>query len=202
MHISEGILSTQMLAAGWAVAGVGVAVGLKKLDTDKIARVAFFSSAFFLASLVNVRIGPSSTHLSLIAPLGLVLGWSAFPAVMIALLLQALLLQFGGLLVLGANTVNIALPALIVYLLFGSHIRSSDGKVASVLGFLSGFLAVVLCAVGVAFFLGMTDANFMGIAGVIFAAHLPLAVVEGLITMFLVAFLKRISPDILMGVER
>ena len=77
MHISEGILSTQALAAGWAVAGVGTAVGLKKLNPDKIVRVAFSSSVFFLASLINVRLGPSSTHLSLIAPMGLVLGWSA-----------------------------------------------------------------------------------------------------------------------------
>ena len=62
MHISEGMLSSQMLTAGWAIAGVGTAIGLKKLDADKIVRVAFFSSAFFLASLINVPIPPSSTH--------------------------------------------------------------------------------------------------------------------------------------------
>ena len=86
------------------MAGAGLAIGLKKLNPDKIVRVSVFSSVFFLASLINVRLGPSSTHLSLLAPVGLVLGWSVFPAVMAALLLQAILLQFGGLLVLGANT--------------------------------------------------------------------------------------------------
>ena len=65
MHISEGMLSSQMLTAGWAIAGVGTAIGLKKLDADKIVRVAFFSSAFFLASLINVPIPPNSTLLVL-----------------------------------------------------------------------------------------------------------------------------------------
>ena len=44
MYISEGMLSFQMLTAGWAIAGVGTAIGLKKLDADKIVRVAFFSN--------------------------------------------------------------------------------------------------------------------------------------------------------------
>ena len=202
MHISEGFLSPQMLTTGWAIASVGVGVGLKKLNPDKIVRVAFFSSVFFLASLINVRIGPSSTHLSLIAPMGLILGWSAFPAVMIALLLQAFLLQFGGLLVLGANTVDIALPALIVYLLFAGPIRNGDGKAASIAAFAAGFLAVLLCALGVGFFLGVSDANFMGIVKLVFVAHLPLALIEGTITMFMVAFLKKTAPELLTGVER
>ncbi|MBQ3764179.1 MAG: energy-coupling factor ABC transporter permease, partial [Synergistaceae bacterium] len=66
MHISEGILSGGMLAAGWAGSIAGISYGLKKTDTSKIVQTALISSAFFLASLVNVRIGPSSTHLSLL----------------------------------------------------------------------------------------------------------------------------------------
>lgn len=202
MHISEGILSPQALAAGWAIAGVGTGIGLKKLDSDKIVRVAFFSSVFFLASLINVRIGPSSTHLSLIAPMGLVLGWSAFPAVMVALVLQAFLFHFGGILVLGANTVDIAVPALAVYLLFAVPIRRCNAKVAFVLAFIAGALAVLLCALGVGAFLGMTNENFMGIAKTVFVAHLPLALIEGAITAFMVAYMKRSAPELLMGVER
>jgi cobalt/nickel transport system permease protein len=197
MHISEGVLSPQALAAGWAIAGAGVALGLKKLDPDKIVRVAVFSSVFFLASLVNVRIGPASTHLSLLAPVGLVLGWSVFPAVLTALLLQAVLLQFGGLLVLGANTVDMALPALAVYLLFAAPIRRSGALAASVLSFAAGFCAVVMGAIGTGIFLQFSASGFAGTAWAIFAAHLPLAVAEGVITLFMVEFLKKTAPDIL-----
>ena len=202
MHISEGMLSSQMLTAGWAIAGVGTAIGLKKLDADKIVRVAFFSSAFFLASLINVPIPPSSTHLSLIAPMGLVLGWSAFPAVMVALILQALLFQFGGLVVLGVNTVDVAVPALAAYLLFAVPIRRSSGRTAFVLAFLAGFLAVMLCALGVEIFLRGTDTNLSVIANTVFLAHIPFALIEGAITAFMVAYMKRAAPDLLMGVER
>jgi cobalt/nickel transport system permease protein len=197
MHISEGFLSPQALAAGWVAAGIGTAVGLKKMNPDKIVRVAVFSSVFFLASLVNVRIGPSSTHLSLIAPVGLVLGWSVFPALLTALLLQAVLLQFGGLLVLGVNTTDMALPGLIVYLLFSAQIRKSSGPAAAALSFAAGFLAVVLAAAGAGLLLTLSDPGLAGAVKVLLAAHLPLALAEGAITLFMVGFLKKTAPDIL-----
>lgn len=202
MHISEGFLSPQTLAAGWAIAGVGLSVGLRRMNMDKIVPVAAMSSVFFLASLINVRVGPSSTHLSMIAPIGLILGWCSFPAVMTALLLQAVLFQFGGLLVLGVNTVTIALPALIVNRLFARAIRGGGRAASAAAAFAAGFLAVVLCAVGVGCFLGFSDAGFLGAAKVVLLAHLPLAVIEGVVTVFLAAFLKRVAPDILSGVEK
>jgi cobalt/nickel transport system permease protein len=197
MHIHEGFLSPQMLAVGWMAAGVGAAVGLKRMDSDKIVRTAVFSSVFFLASLISVRIGPGSTHLSLLAPVGLVLGWSVFPAMLVALLLQAVLLQFGGLLVLGANTTDMALPGLIVWLLFSKPIRQRSSFTASILAFAAGFLAVILGALGTGIFLGLSDPALLGAVGVLLAAHLPLALVEGAVTLFMVGFLKRTAPDIL-----
>ncbi|MDR3265842.1 MAG: cobalt transporter CbiM [Synergistaceae bacterium] len=202
MHISEGFLTPQMLAAGWAVAGVGAVVGLKKMDPDKIVRVAVFSSVFFLASLINVRVGPGSTHLSLLAPMGLVLGWSVFPAVLVALLLQAVLLQFGGILVLGANTVNMALPGLVVHLLFSGAILRSGDIAAAAFSFAAGFLAVILGALGVGFFLNLSDPGMTGAVKVLFVAHVPLALIEGAVTLFMVGFLRKTAPDILTGVEK
>ena len=199
MHISEGVLSAGALAAGWAVAGTGVAVGLKKIDTDKIARVSLMSSAFFLASLVNIRIGPGSTHLSLIAPMGLILGWAAFPAIMAALLLQALLFGFGGLLVLGPNTANMAVPAVAAFLLFSGPIRRAHGKLAACIAFAAGALAVLTAAAGVGLFLGFSDENFIGAAKILFAAHVPLAVIEGFVTAFMVLWLKKAAPEFLDG---
>jgi cobalt/nickel transport system permease protein len=201
MHISEGFLSPQMLAAGWVITGAGTAVGLKKLDPDKIVRVAVFSSVFFLSSLIYIPIGPSSTHLSLIGPIGLLLGWSAFPGVLVALLLQAMLLRFGGFVVLGANTATIALPALIVYLLFSAPIRRSSAKTAAVLSFAAGFVAVALCVAGIIFFLVLSDARFLNTAKVLASAHVFLALIEGAVTLFMVGFLRKTAPDILDGVS-
>ncbi len=198
MHISEGILSAGVLAAGWAGTCAFTAIGLKKSDTSRIVRTALVSSAFFLASLVNVRIGPSSTHLTLLAPMGLLLGWGVFPAVLTALLLQAVLFHFGGLLVLGVNTFVMGSAALSVYVLFGRFIRESKNRaVILCVSFIAGGLAVILGAVLVGACLGLTDSNFLNAAKVLVIAHVPVAVIEGAVTSFLVMWLKRSVPDFL-----
>lgn len=195
MHISEGILSMGVLLAGWAGTSAGVAVGLKRTDSSKIVRTALISSAFFLASLVNIRIGPSSTHLTLLAPMGLILGWGVFPAVLAALTLQAVLFHFGGLVVLGVNTFIMGASALSVYLVFGRAVRES--KRGAVLSFLAGGLAVLLAAGLAGVSLAMTDPNFLNAAKVLIIAHIPLAIIEGAVTVFMVSWLKKSAPEFL-----
>ena len=101
MHISEGVLSPPVLLAGAAVAAVGTAIGLKKLDYDRIMTVSLLTATFFVASLIHVPIGPGNVHLILGGLMGIILGWSCFPAILVALLLQSLFFNFGGLLVWG-----------------------------------------------------------------------------------------------------
>ena len=108
MHIAEGVLSPAVLATGYALTAAGTALGLKKLDYDRLMTVAILAAAFFVGSLIHVPIGLTSAHLILNGLLGVLLGWAAFPAILVALGLQALLFQFGGLIVLGVNTFTMA----------------------------------------------------------------------------------------------
>ena len=198
MHISEGILSGGVLAVGWAGTIAGVSYGLKKTNPDKIIQTALISSAFFLASLVNIRIGPSSTHLTLLAPMGLILGHAVFPAVFTALLLQALLFGFGGILVLGANAFVMGSASLVTHIIFGRAIRESAVRTRVItLSFMAGAFAVVIAAVIAGMFLMMTDANFSGAVKVLLMAHIPVEIVEGIVTAFLVMWLKKSAPEFL-----
>ena len=198
MHISDGILSGGVLAMGWAGTAAGVSFGLKKTDPDKIIQTALISSAFFLASLVNVRIGPSSTHLTLLAPMGLILGHAVFPAVIVALLLQALLFGFGGILVLGANTFVMGAASLVTYIIFGKAVRESSGRVKVIaLSFMAGVVAVVIAAVIAGMFLMITDSDFSGAVKLLLMANIPVALIEGAVTSFLVIWLKRSAPEFL-----
>ena len=138
MHISEGILSGPVLFSGMAIAAVGTAIGLKKLDYDRIPQAGILSACFFVASLIHVPIGPSSVHLILNGIIGLLLGWGAFPVILVALALQAFFFQFGGITTLGVNTIIMALPAIICYLIFSRTLRISPG-IALISGFLCGF---------------------------------------------------------------
>ena len=195
MHISEGILSAPVLISGGAVAAVGTYIGLKKIDLDQIMPVALLSSAFFVAGLVHVPIGPGSVHLMLIGLLGVMLGWAAFPAILIALFLQALFFQFGGLAVLGVNTVTMSAPAVCCYYLTRPWMDNS--KTRPFAAFFAGFFAILLASLLVSCALALTDTGFMTAAELIIAANVPVMFIEGCITLFTVSFLAKVQPEIL-----
>jgi len=196
MHISEGILSAPVLTGGAVLTAVGTAVGLKKLDYERIMTVSLLAATFFVASLIHVPLGPGSVHLLLGGLLGLILGWSAFPAIVVALCLQALFFQYGGIIVLGVNAVIIGGPAVLCGLLFHSRISGSK-KQQMAAGFLAGFCAMFLSALLMAAALFLSDQGFLKVASLVLAGHLPVMLVEGLVTMFIVTFLARVQPEIL-----
>jgi cobalt/nickel transport system permease protein len=201
MHISEGVLSGPVLVAGAAVALTGTAIGLKKLELDQVPQAGMLSAAFFVASLIHVPIGPSNVHLILNGIVGLLLGWAAFPAILTALLLQAMMFQFGGITTLGVNTVIMALPALVCYMLFRPFVLKSP-RLALPAAFACGAGSVFLGAVLVGASLMFTESGFFEVAGLVVTAHLPVMVIEGIITVFCVAFLKKVKPDLLRGEPR
>ncbi len=200
MHISEGVLSAPVLVTGAALAAVGISVGLKKMDHEKIPQVAVLSSAFFVASLIHVPIGPSSVHLILNGINGLLLGWMCFPSILVALALQAILFQFGGITVLGVNTVTMALPGVICYYLFSRLVNREKSLISLTAAFACGFLSVLFSGILVATSLLFTEQSFMSVAKLIILAHLPVMIIEGIITLFCVAFLKRVKPELLGGI--
>lgn len=198
MHISEGVLSPAVLAAGAGLSAVGTAIGLKKMDYEAIPRVAILSAAFFVATLIHVPVGPVGLHLVLNGLMGLLLGWMAVPAILIALFLQALLFQFGGLTVLGVNTVIMAVPAVVCYCLFRPWLRR-PGALAGVAAFGCGFTAIFLSALLVAVALIGTGQAFVKVAELAVLAHVPVMVMEGVITLLVFWFLQKVRPEMLEG---
>jgi cobalt/nickel transport system permease protein len=198
MHISEGILSGPVLISGIALAAAGTAIGLRKLNYDRIPRAAILSAAFFVASLIHVPIGPSSVHLILNGIVGLLLGWGAFPVILVALALQALFFQFGGITTLGVNTMIMAFPAVLGYYLFGPLVRRRPG-IALPAAFACGAFSVFLGAILVGLALTFTEQSFLKVAAMVAAAHIPVMIIEGIITAFCVAFLKKVQPEMLPG---
>jgi cobalt/nickel transport system permease protein len=186
--------------AGAAVTTVGTAIGLKKLDYDHIMTVSLLTATFFVASLIHVPIGPGNVHLVLGGLMGVVLGWSCFPAIMIALLLQSLFFNFGGLVVLGVNTTIMALPALVCFYLFRPWLEKNGHK-RKFAAFAAGFFAICLSSLIMALALWSTDKGFVQVARLVIAAHIPLMIIEGIITMFTVSFLAKVQPEFL-GIGR
>jgi cobalt/nickel transport system permease protein len=137
-------------------------------------------------------------HLVLNGLVGLMLGWAAFPALLVALLLQAVLFQFGGITTLGINTVIMAAPAVVVYHAFGSMAKRAD-LLGFIAAFCVGFWSVFLSGVVAAAALVLTGESFVEVAGLLLAAHLPVMVIEGTVTLFCVVFLRKVQPSLLGG---
>lgn len=201
MHIVDGALSVPVIAVGSALAVVGIGIGLRQMPMEKIPAAGVLSATFFVASLVHVPIGPSSVHLIVNGLAGLVLGWAAFPALFVGLLLQAVFFGFGGLTVLGVNTLNIALPAVIVYYVCRPGIVSGSPKVAALWGALGGALAIALTTVLVGIALAFSGDEFMAAAKVVFFAHIPVMAIEAVLTGAAVLLARQVKPELFEAIS-
>ncbi|MEQ8285165.1 cobalt transporter CbiM [Thalassospira sp.] len=202
MHIVDGALAPEVLIGGGVLAVAGLGLGLRKLPIDKIPATGVLSATFFVASLIHVPVGPSSVHLIMSGLAGLVLGWTAFPALFVGLLLQAIFFGFGGLTVLGVNTVNIAFPAVIAGFVFRSMVARSNPAGAAIWGGLAGASSIALTTLFVAISLMLSGDAFIPAAKLVFFAHIPVMIVEGLISAAAVYLIVKVKPELLMPADQ
>ena len=196
MHIVDGVLSTEVVAGGAVLVAAGVAFGLRHLSLEKIPAAGMLSAAFFVASLIHVPLGSSSIHLIMNGLAGLILGWAAFPALFVGLLLQAVFFGFGGVTVLGINTLNIALPAVLVFLLCRRGLSSQSPNTAAIWGGVGGALSICLTTLFVALSLALSGDEFVLAAQVVFVAHIPIMIIEGLLTGAAVYLIVEVKPEL------
>jgi cobalt/nickel transport system permease protein len=275
VHISDGILADPWWLGGFAVAGLLAYFAARRIREEEIPKVALLTAAFFTASLLQVRVGPTSVHLLLNSLVGVVLGRRAGLAIPVGLALQVALLGHGGFTTVGVNSVILTLPALLAWQMFGLLDRESWLRVpwyrAGLIGtgtaiwLLSLVFSVVLivtnplsaldpddpildagralavtlhpltlCAtvvlsalaawienrlknapefslgllIGETAVLATTLLNCLvliwggkedwhTLALLVFVAHLPIAVIEGIVLGFAVGFLARVKPEML-----
>ena len=195
MHISDGIISIEVATVS-AVATLAFCVySFKNLTNEKIALVASMSALFFVTSFIHIPFGVTQIHLMLIGFIGIFLGSLAFISIAIALILQALLLGFGGLSSLGANILVMALPAYLVYLIFKLEILKRLNE--KVKFFLVGFLGVFISSLLLFTVLVFSKDEYLAVAYSIIAVNIPTMILEGIVTMFLLFYIKKSMPKLL-----
>ena len=203
MHIIDGALTNEVIIGGAALCVGGLVMGLRKLDMELIPAAGVLSATFFVASLIHVPLGVSSVHLIMNGLAGIILGWAAFPALFVGLLLQAIFFAFGGISVLGVNAVNIAGPAVIAGLIARPFIinSTSTNKVA-IIGGIAGGLAVTMTTLFVAISLALSGENFVAAAKLVFIAHIPVMIIEGLLTAAALYLIHRVKPELFHVMSR
>lgn len=197
MHLADGVLSLPVAAAAYVGAGALIAYSLKGVQEEEIPMISLMTGGFFAISLISIPVGPSTVHPIMGGLLGIILGRRAPLVFFVGLLLQAILFQHGGLSTLGANTLMLAFPALMVHKLFHSiQKRSTFGG-----GVLAGGLAIAGTLVLLISFLLLSDQRFaegfFSVINLLIAGHIPLIAVEGLITGYAVKFLYNARPGML-----
>lgn len=196
MHISDGVLPTAVSVGSYVVSAAVVGWSAHRTSSDDLPKVAVVSAAFFVASLVHIPFGPTSVHLLMPGLAGALLGPSAFLAIALGLLLQSLLFQFGGLTALGANALMMGLPALFCGWLF-KKFKGAAGPRQAVVGAIVGALGPILAATILALLLVTGGEDFYGVAKIALMAHLPVFVIEGVVSFFTIGFLIRVKPELL-----
>ena len=211
MHIPDGILPASVCAAGYGATIPIVWYSIHKISKEgdpreKIPKASLLTAAFFVASWIHIPVPPTSVHLVLNGLLGVVLGYFAFPAILIGLFFQAVMFQHGGLTTLGVNAVVMGLPALLSYYVFrlGNILRKDNNIITGVFGFLAGFCAIGL---SVSIFLvvlityipsGFDVSTERAAIYTLALAHVPLMFIEGAFTAFVAVFLQRVRPELLV----
>jgi cobalt/nickel transport system permease protein len=264
VHISDGVLTWPWWVGGFALAAVLALAGAYRVRDEEIPRIALLTAAFFVASLIHVRAGPTSVHLVLNSLVGVLLGRRAALAIPLAVALQMVLLGHGGFTTIGVNACVMTLPALLAGSLFGllrrvrwarhpwfraglvvagalpwmlslvfsmalislnlsvpragqatfhpatlaavgllalllaRAERGLDNAPEFPLGLLVGVLAVLATsALNAAVLLWGGAEDWHTIALLVFVAHLPVVVIEGVVVGFTVGFLARVKPEML-----
>lgn len=215
MHIPDGLLPPVVSISCYGLTGGLTWFSLRQINQlpdyqQEIPKASLLTAVFFVSSLIHIPIPPFSIHLVLNGLMGLVLGYFAFPSVLIGLFFQAMFFQHGGLSTLGVNAIIMGVPSLLAYYIWSlrglSWIKNFAFK-DKILSFLAGALGLFLSALIFVFIIisnispdldidAEKTAIFTSLVGYGFQA-----VIEGILTVMLVTFLEKVKPEIL-GLEK
>lgn len=211
MHIPDGILPAQVCLGGYAATGLVTWYSLRQIKrrndpTEGIPKASLLAAAFFIASSLHIPIPPASVHFVLNGLLGAILGYYAFPAILIGLLFQAIAFGHGGLTTLGINALIMGVPALVAHHLFQlrdlPRLRNERWSIG-VFAFLAGAVGLGLSAL---LFFGIVITTIPADVDVaaeraavigLMLAHIPLMLLEGTFTAMLALFLLQVKPELL-----
>jgi cobalt/nickel transport system permease protein len=207
MHIPDGFLSVPVSIVFWIFSLLIVGYALKRVGADlgerQVPIMGVLAAAIFAGQMLNFAVaGGTSGHLIGAALAVILLGpWAATLVLTCVIVIQALIFQDGGLLVLGANIFNMAIVGVSVAYMVFRAIRSITRDRSwgfFVAGFLAAWSSVEVSALGTALELSLSGTSPANIAiPAMGGIHALIGIGEGLITVGALAFLQSSRADLL-----
>lgn len=206
MHIPDGFLTNRIAVSLDVVSAAGVFYAARRAQVDFAGRLVpimgVLGAFVFAAQMLNFPVmGGTSGHLIGGSLLSILLGpMAGFLTMSTVIIAQALFLQDGGLVALGANIFNIGaitcFSGYAVFRLAGG--AAASGKRRLWAGFLAGWFSLTLSAAFCALQIGLSGAIPLQIGlTTMVGYHAIVGVIEGALTAGVLSFLARVRPDLL-----
>lgn len=219
MHIPDGFVSPRLYAPAWAVAGALWLVALRRarrvLRQDVIPLLGVLTATSFVLMMLAVPMpGGTTAHASGVPLLAVCFGpWTAFLAVSLVLVMQAVVLGVGGVTTLGINALAMGLVGSVVAWGVFAATRRANETVAL---FAASWLSVMVSALLVALALGVQPALAHGADGTplffpfglrvtlpaVLGPHAIVGAGEGVITVAAWRFVARYRRQMQPGGEK
>lgn len=204
LHIPDGFLSLAIALLCWLLTIALLALAVRRtqheLGERQVPLMGVMAAFIFAAQMLNFPVaGGTSGHLLGGALAAIVLGpWPAMLVMASVIGVQALLFQDGGLVVMGANILNMGLlTALIGYGLYRAVLGRGRGVQLAVAG-VAAWLSVMAGALATSLQLWLSGTARLDIVvPAMLAVHALIGIGEALITVAALAFIMQIRPDLL-----
>ncbi|AZR72613.1 cobalamin biosynthesis protein CbiM [Anoxybacter fermentans] len=201
MHIPDGFLDVKTCVSTYLAVGGSFGFGLKRMKAnfkeEQIPLLGLLGAFIFAAQMINLPIaaGTSGHLLGGVLAMLVVGPWAASLIITSILIIQAIFFMDGGVAVLGANILNMAVIQVFagywIYWGLKKLIKSYKIRI-----FISAWAATVISAVAAA--LELAFSGTIGLHLVLPAMvgwHMLIGLIEGLITLLVVVYLKKVIPE-------
>jgi cobalt/nickel transport system permease protein len=204
LHIPDGFLSLVISIICWVITVLTLSIAIsrtnKSLGEKQVPLMGIMAAFTFAAQMINFPVaGGTSGHLLGGALAAIVLGpWAGMLVMTAVIAVQALLIQDGGLLVMGANILNMGLiTAAIGYGLYRGVLGGSRSTKLAVAG-VAAWLSVMAGALATALQLWLSGtSNLQTVVLAMLGVHAVIGIGEALITVAALGFILRTRPDLL-----
>ena len=207
LHIPDGFLSFIVSAVCWAISAMILSVAIsrtnKSLGEKQVPLMGVMAAFIFAAQMINFPVaGGTSGHLLGGALAAIVLGpWAAMVVMTAVIAVQSLLFQDGGLLVMGANILNMGLITSVIGYGLYRVVFGRSRRVKLVVAGFAAWLSVMAGALATALQLWLSGtSNLQTVTLAMLGVHAVIGIGEALITVAALTFILQTRPG-LMGEE-
>ena len=204
MHIPDGFLSLTVSIVCWVITTITLSIAIsrsnKSLGERQIPLMGVMAAFIFAAQMINFPVaGGTSGHLLGGALAAITLGpWAGMLVMTAVIAVQGLLFQDGGLLVMGANILNMGLVTVVIG--YGLYRAASGGKrtLRLTVAGIAAWLSVMAGALFTSLQLWLSGTSQLQVViPAMLAVHALIGVGEALITVAALTLILQTRPDLL-----